>query len=121
MKNFNNFLNEQNGESFKYNGMIDYTLLDNSVDDKAIIDLCRKAEKYGTKSVCVMPKHVALAAQELKDSSVLVCTVISFPEGTKSEQEKIKETHQVISAGADEVDMVLNYELLFLVIKNECF
>lgn len=121
LKKYNDFLNEQDNWAtelpknvglFQYNDAIDYTLLDNSASDDAIIELCNKAKEYGTKSVCVMPKHVALATNELKDSKVLVCSVISFPEGTNSIQEKENETHQVIGDGADEVDMVINYELL---------
>ena len=112
MKNFNNFLNEQTNETFQYNDVIDYTLLDNDASDDDIIELCVKAKQFGTKSVCVMPKHVSIATQELQDSPVLVCTVISFPEGNNSLDEKISETEQVISDGADEVDMVLNYQKL---------
>ena len=104
--------NTENTEIFEYNDMIDYTLLDNNVDDNAIIELCRKAKQFSTKSVCVMPKHVKIANEQLKDSSVLVCTVISFPGGTNSLEQKESETNQVISDGADEVDMVLNYQSL---------
>jgi len=105
-------INENHDKVFEYNDIIDYTLLDNSVDDNAIIELCEKAKRFETKSVCVMPKHVKIANEQLKDSSVLVCTVISFPEGTYSLEEKENETNQVIANGADEVDMVLNYHLL---------
>ena len=111
IKNYNSFINE-NVQSFEYNNMIDYTLLDNSASDEDIISLCENAMKYGVKSVCVMPKHVSLASEELEDSNVLVCTVISFPEGINSLEQKISETNKVISDGADEVDMVLNYKML---------
>jgi len=116
--NYENFLNEkhnilnENNDIFEYNDMIDYTLLDNNANDDAIIELCEKAKQFETKSVCVMPKHVKIANEQLKDSSVLVCTVISFPEGTHTLEQKESETNQVISDGADEVDMVLNYQLL---------
>jgi deoxyribose-phosphate aldolase len=92
--------------------MIDYTLLEESATDQDIIELCEKADMLGVKSVCVLPKHVALAAKQLENSKVLVCTVISFPEGTNTIKQKISETNQVISNGADEVDMVLNYHEL---------
>lgn len=97
---------------FQYNNMIDYTLLEESATDADIIELCKKADMLGVKSVCVLPKHVAIASEELKNSKVLVCTVISFPEGNNTIQDKISETNQVISNGADEVDMVLNYHEL---------
>jgi len=111
LKKYNEFLLENTYE-FHYNDMIDYTLLDNNATDEDIIELCEKAKDFGTKSVCVMPKHVKIANEELKDSSVLVCTVISFPEGTNTLEQKESETEQVIRDGADEVDMVLNYQLL---------
>jgi deoxyribose-phosphate aldolase len=92
--------------------MIDYTLLEESATDQDIIELCEKANMLSVKSVCVLPKHVALAAKQLENSKVLVCTVVSFPEGTNTIKQKISETNQVISNGADEVDMVLNYHEL---------
>lgn len=100
------------GESFIYNDIVDYTLLEETANDRDIIELCRKSDKYGVKSVCVLPKHVSLAAQQLIDSDVLVCTVVSFPNGTDTPDQKLEETKKVISEGADEVDMVLNYKLL---------
>ena len=112
LKKFRMFVENNNDNIFQYNNMIDYTLLDNNASDEDIIELCEKAQKFETKSVCVMPKHVLLATKELKKSNVLVCTVISFPEGTNTIEEKEAETHKAISDGADEVDMVLNYQLL---------
>ena len=74
-----------------------------------ILELCEKADILGVKSVCVLPKMVKVAAEALEDSDVLVCTVISFPEGTNTPEQKLSETKMVIADGADEVDMVLNY------------
>jgi deoxyribose-phosphate aldolase len=99
-------------EAYEHNNMIDYTLLDESSTDQDIIDLCEKANMFGVKSVCVLPKHVSIAKERLADSKVLVCTVVSFPGGSDLTESKIVETNQVIGDGADEVDMVLNYEKL---------
>ncbi|NPV12775.1 MAG: deoxyribose-phosphate aldolase [Ignavibacteria bacterium] len=96
----------------KYNKMIDYTLLDNDATKEDIIRLCEKARIMNVKSVCVMPKHVIIAAEELSDCDILVCTVISFPEGTNTLKQKIAETNQVIQDGADEIDVVLDYQYL---------
>ena len=118
MKNYKEFLKmneswvEGINDMAKYNPMIDYTLLDNNASDEEIIQLCEKARMFEVKSVCVMPKHVKLATEQLADCGVLVCTVISFPEGTNSLQEKETETRQVVADGADEVDMVLDYTFL---------
>jgi deoxyribose-phosphate aldolase len=111
MMSFNQFIKESN-KSFQYNEFIDYTLLDNNASDDDIKELCEKAKQFNTKTVCVMPKHVKVAKECLKNSSVGVCTVVSFPNGDNSTSEKVNETKQVIRDGADEVDMVYNYKLL---------
>ena len=110
IKNYIQFIKENT--MFQYNDMIDYTLLEESATDQDIIELCEKANMLSVKSVCVLPKHVALASKQLENSKVLVCTVVSFPNGTDSSSQKLDETKKVISDGADEVDMVLNYKLL---------
>ena len=90
--------------------IIDYTLLDPSATILEIIDLCSKANKLQVASVCITPDKVLLAKNELKNSDVLVCTVISFPSGENSIDEKILETTQAIQNGADEIDVVINYK-----------
>jgi deoxyribose-phosphate aldolase len=97
---------------YKNNNLIDYTLLENNATDQDILNLCEKADKLQVKSVCVLPKHVRLAKDALINSNVLVCTVVSFPSGQNSIEDKIAETNQTILDGADEVDMVLNYSKL---------
>lgn len=91
-------------------GHIDYTLLDPSATKDTIIELCGKATKLGVKSVCVLPKMVSVATEALSDSPVLVCTVVSFPHGRNTTEQKLAETKRCINDGADEVDMVLNYQ-----------
>jgi deoxyribose-phosphate aldolase len=55
---------------------------------------------------------VKLASNILKNSDVLVCTVVSFPHGDDMSYSKLEECRKVIIDGADEVDMVLNYTKL---------
>ena len=99
-------------------GKIDYTLLSPSATETQILELCEKATKLGVKSVCVLPKMVRVAAEALKDSPVLVCTVVSFPHGTDDTEDKVIEASRAINDGADEVDMVLNYIKLKEIGKN---
>ena len=112
IKSYLQFLKES--ESFDYNNMIDYTLLEDNSTEEDIKELCEKAKKLGVKSVCVLPQWVKFAANCLSESDVLVCTVVSFPGGDDSLNDKISETEKVITDGADEVDMVLNYKMLQL-------
>jgi len=112
IKNFNNFINESTEGLSKYNPKIDYTNLKLDATQQDIIDLCKKADMMGVKSVCIRPDKVYLAYRELADSKVLVCTVISFPEGTNSTNDKMRETAKALKDGADEIDMILNYQLM---------
>lgn len=91
------------------NSIIDYTLLDNNASDIDIISLCKKAILLNVKSICVMPKHVKIANKNLVNSSVLVCSVVSFPDGKNSVEDKISEMKQLLSDGTDEIDVVWNY------------
>jgi deoxyribose-phosphate aldolase len=120
---YGNFLSKMNesidSDDEKLLRKIDYTLLKPEATEEQIIELCEKADILGVKSVCVLPKMVKVAAEALQDSDVLVCTVVSFPEGTNTPEEKLAECKQVIVDGADEVDMVLNYHILKEYINGE--
>lgn len=90
------------------NKFIDHTLLKAFATKEEIIKLCNEAIKYDFKSVCVNPANVALAKELLKDSDVLVCTVIGFPLGANTKEIKALEAMDAIKNGADEIDMVIN-------------
>jgi deoxyribose-phosphate aldolase len=64
--------------------------------------------KYGVASLCVRPCDVALAAELLSGSSVLVSTVLSFPHGADTTASKVFQAKQAIKNGAKEIDMVMN-------------
>ncbi|RIL72862.1 deoxyribose-phosphate aldolase [Staphylococcus devriesei] len=91
-----------------YAKLIDHTLLKPESTREQITKIVDEAKEYGFKSVCVNPTHVMYAAKELKDSDVLVCTVIGFPLGATTTEVKIFETEDAIKNGASEIDMVIN-------------
>ena len=90
------------------NKLIDHTLLKAFATENDIIKLCNEARQYHFKSVCVNPVNVNLAAKLLKDSDVLVCTVIGFPLGANTIAIKEAETIDAVNNGAQEIDMVIN-------------
>lgn len=90
------------------NKLIDHTLLKAFATKDDIIKLCDEAIKYDFMSVCVNPANVELAKSILKDSDVLVCTVIGFPLGANTMETKWAETIDAVNNGADEIDMVIN-------------
>ena len=88
--------------------LIDHTLLSQTAGVKDISLLCTVAKNYGFKSVCVNPIFVPMCKKELEGSGVKVCTVIGFPLGSTTTQDKVNETETAVLNGADEVDMVIN-------------
>lgn len=87
---------------------IDHTLLAPDASVKQLMQLFSEARKYGFASVCVNPVNVGIAATELKDTDVKICTVIGFPLGASSTNVKVYEAVDAISSGATEIDMVIN-------------
>lgn len=90
------------------NKYIDHTLLKPDAEESQVLALIEEAKAYDFASVCVNPTWVSLAAKELADSSVKVCTVIGFPLGANTSTLKAFETRDAIANGADEIDMVIN-------------
>ncbi|QSW90611.1 deoxyribose-phosphate aldolase [Flavobacterium endoglycinae] len=71
-----------------------------------------EAIKEQFKLIMIRPEYVALAKEMIlkADSTLLVGTVIDFPQGTSSLETKIKEANEAIENGADDLDFVCNYE-----------
>ena len=88
--------------------MIDHTELKSSSGQKKIKNLCDEAKMFGFVSVCVNPYYVKFAYEQLKDSNVLVCSVIGFPLGMNTTELKALEAKKAVSEGAEEIDMVIN-------------
>ena len=91
---------------------IDHTLLKADATENEVIKLCNEAKEYDFFSVCINPGFVELAAKELRESNVAVCTVIGFPLGASTPETKAFETRDAIQKGAAEVDRVINISKL---------
>jgi len=88
--------------------MIDHTELKSSSGQGKIKNLCAEAKMFGFISVCINPYYVKYAYEQLKDSDVLVCSVIGFPLGMSTTEIKALEAKKAVSEGAEEIDMVIN-------------
>jgi len=88
--------------------VIDHSLLKPELTEEDVIVGCELAHKYHTATVCVKPCHVKLAAGILKESDVIVSTVVGFPHGSNKTETKRFEAELAIEDGAMELDMVLN-------------
>ncbi|MEN3929874.1 deoxyribose-phosphate aldolase [Microvirga sp. W0021] len=86
---------------------IDHTILRADARKEEVERYCHEAIEYGFFSVCVNPFYVPLVAKNLKGSTVKTCSVIGFPLGTIPTELKANEAAWAVSAGANEIDMVI--------------
>ncbi|KAK3172549.1 hypothetical protein OEA41_005872 [Lepraria neglecta] len=91
---------------------IDHTLLKLDATKEQVDAICEEARVFNFKSVCVRLKWVDLVVHNLRGSSVEMGCVVGFHEGTQDSAEKATEAKNAVGAGATELDMVMNYELL---------
>ena len=87
---------------------IDSALLKPEMTIDEVIAGCTMAKKYHVASICCRPADVALVAEQLKGSDVLVGAVVGFPHGSSSAKVKAFETGLAVEEGAVEIDMVIN-------------
>lgn len=75
-------------------------------------DAITEAIQEGFKLIMIRPEYVSMAKKMIVDANsvLLVGTVIDFPEGKSSLENKIKEANEAIANGADDLDFVCNYE-----------
>jgi deoxyribose-phosphate aldolase len=90
------------------NQYIDHTLLKPQATADDFVKLCNEAKEYNFKAVCVPPSQLKLCRELLKDSDILLCTVVGFPLGHMTLESKVFETQNAVELGANEVDMVIN-------------
>ncbi len=86
----------------------EHSMLDPAITADRIIKACAEARSYRLANICVTPYFVPLAAEQLRDSGVGVCSVCGFPQGASSTASKITEIRECIGNGATEMDMGIN-------------
>ena len=110
-------------ENIELAGMIDHTILKADATTSQIDKVCQEAKQYNFASVCVNSSWISRCAELLKNSDVMVCTVIGFPLGAASTPAKAAEAIAAVQQGADELDMVINIGHLldseFEFVKND--
>lgn len=79
---------------------------------KIVAGFIKEAIEENFKLIMIRPDMVKMADKMIKEanSKVTIGTVIGFPEGTFSLEEKLSEAYQAIDDGADDLDFVCNYE-----------
>lgn len=91
--------------------LLDLTDLNDGCTDDDVGRLCARAvTPHGSvAAVCVWPRFVSSAVDELADTGVKVATVVNFPSGDEPVEHVVETTTMAISDGADDIDLVLPY------------
>jgi len=87
---------------------IEHTLLRADAVPSDIDKLIEEAVKYGFYGICINPNLVAYARKALEGTDVKLVTVVNFPFGINSIDATLVQTHEALSNGADEIDIVIN-------------
>lgn len=90
---------------------IDHTLLRPDARPEELDRACDEALHFGFRGVCVHPEHLPRIVARLAGKALAV-TVAGFPGGLEPLNFKIWQVREAVSAGAGEVDVVLNRDLL---------
>lgn len=88
--------------------IIDHTELTPNKPSRAMKRLCDEAKAYHFHSVCVNPFWTRFCVNELKDTDVKISTVVGFPLGQTTSEEKEFEAKRAVKEGANEIDTVMN-------------
>ncbi|MEO8253178.1 MAG: deoxyribose-phosphate aldolase [Flavobacterium sp.] len=86
--------------------------LDENQNQIVVANLVNEAIQESFKLVMIRPEMVVLAKKMVlaSKSNVQIGTVIDFPNGKSSIEDKLQEAKKAIEDGADELDFVCNYE-----------
>lgn len=81
-------------------------------ENTSVVNLfIQEAIEEGFKLIMIRPEHIKMARKMIDEanSKLVIGTVIDFPEGTATIENKINEAEYAIKDGVDELDFVINY------------
>jgi len=68
------------------------------------------AKEHDFAAICVLPEHVGIARSNY--TGTIACAAGGFPNGNGPLHERIAEVKQAIADGADEIDIVIDFDAL---------
>ena len=100
---------------------LDLTSLNDNDAELDVARLCARAQgRFGpVAAVCVWPRF-ATFARRLLPAHIAVAAVANFPEGLSDAQRAVRDTCEIVQAGAQEVDLVLPYRALLAGDETAC-
>jgi deoxyribose-phosphate aldolase len=92
--------------------LFDHSIVRPDATHAEVVRCAETAVRLGTATLTVQPHYVQFAADALRDSDVLVGTVVGFPHGNETPSMKEYQAKEVLDLGAEEIDMVMNIPAL---------
>lgn len=100
--------NNEKSENYK---LIDYTKISDTLTIDNVKDICKEIENNNFYAASVLPEYVAIF-KSFSKNKFKISSIIDFPKGVSDIKRKIKEIEKTIINGADEIDVVINYNLI---------
>ncbi|MFW5689887.1 MAG: deoxyribose-phosphate aldolase [Spirochaetota bacterium] len=88
---------------------LDHAVLKPELSRAEAREAIRLGIDYKVRTVCVRPSDIELAAEMCKGTETEVSCVLAFPHGCTTSAVKAAEAKEYISAGTNEIDMVVNF------------
>ncbi len=92
--------------------LMDLTSLNDDDNEQVIARLCAEADnEMGTvAAVCIYSSFLPQAGKLLQGKPIALATVVNFPEGNQSIDVVRNHVKEALTAGADEIDLVVPYQ-----------
>jgi deoxyribose-phosphate aldolase len=87
---------------------LDHTLLDPRATHVDVVHACSEARRHHVATVCSFPAFLPTMREHLRGGDVKACAAVAFPHGADLAPSKVAAVEQVVAAGADEVDVMMN-------------
>jgi deoxyribose-phosphate aldolase len=99
-------------EVVRFAKLFDHSIVRPDATQAEVAQFAETAARLGTATLTVQPHYVRFAAAALRDSGVLVGTVVGFPHGNETPSMKEYQAKAALDLGAEEIDMVMNIPAL---------
>jgi deoxyribose-phosphate aldolase len=91
---------------------LDHTVLSPRATQTDVERACDEARERHVAAVCSFPHFLPIMVERLRGCDVKTCTVVGFPFGAELRATKVAAAEHAVSAGAEEIDVVMNVAAL---------
>ncbi len=92
--------------------LFDHSIVRPDATREEVARFAETAVALGTATLTVQPHYIRFAAPLVRNTGVLLGTVVGFPHGNETPSMKAYQANEVLDLGAEEIDMVMNIPAL---------